>query len=112
VLQHLPDTLSLTLGSIFFGTGCILPTHKDAAGNLGRFKAWNDDLIAQIRRCGRAAGRRLEYKVRTFAREPRDRDDRRIVVWVVVTASNPDDEGRIHQRGELLVQETLNKLLG
>jgi hypothetical protein len=35
-----------------------------------------------------------------------------VVVWVVVTASNPDDEGRIHQRGELLVQETLNKLLG
>jgi hypothetical protein len=57
-------------------------------------------------------GRRLGYKTRTFASDPRDRDDRRIVVWVVVTTSNPDDENRIHQRGELLVQETLNKLLG
>jgi DNA-binding IclR family transcriptional regulator len=74
-------------------------------------EAWNDDLAAQIRRCGRAAGSRLGYKIRTVASDPRDRDDRRIVVWVVVTASNPDDEDRIHQRGELLVQETLNKLL-
>jgi hypothetical protein len=73
-------------------------------------EAWNDDLVAQIRRCGRAAGRRLGYKIRTFASDPRD--DRRIVVWVVVTASNHDDEDRIHQCGELLVQETLNKLLG
>ena len=54
----------------------------------------------------------LGYKIRTVASDPRDRDDRRIVVWVVVTASNPDDEDRIHQCGELLVQETLNKLLG
>lgn len=28
---------SLTFGSIFFGMDCILPTHKDAAGNVGRF---------------------------------------------------------------------------
>jgi len=28
---------SLTLGSIFLGMNCILPTHKDAASNLGRF---------------------------------------------------------------------------
>jgi hypothetical protein len=75
-------------------------------------EAWTDDLVAQMRRYGRAAGRRLGYKIRTFASDPRDRDDRRIIVWVVVTASNPDDEDRIHQRGERLVQETLNKLLG
>jgi DNA-binding IclR family transcriptional regulator len=74
-------------------------------------EASNEDLVAQIRRCGRAAGRRLEYKVRTFASDPRDRDDRRIVVWVVVTASNPDDEHRIHQRAELLIHNTLNQLL-
>ena len=67
-------------------------------------EAWNDDLVAQIRRCGRAAGRRLGYKVRSSTSVPRDRDDRRVVVWLVVTASNPDDEDRIHQRGELLVQ--------
>jgi hypothetical protein len=75
-------------------------------------EAWNDELVAQIRRCGRAAGRRLGYKIRTLASDPRDRDDRRIVVWVVVTASNTDDEVRIHQRGELLIEETLNQLLG
>lgn len=28
---------SLTFGSIFFGMVGILPTHKDAASNLGRF---------------------------------------------------------------------------
>ncbi len=74
-------------------------------------EAWNEDLVAQIRRCGRAAGRRLGYKVRTFASDPYDRDDRRIVVWVVVTDSTPDDEDRIRERGELLIQETLHQLL-
>ena len=67
-------------------------------------EAWNHDLVAQIRRCGRAAGRRLGYKTRTFASDPHDRDDRRIVVWAVVTGSNPHDEDRIHERGELLIQ--------
>ncbi len=74
-------------------------------------EAWNEDLVAQIRRCGRAAGRRLGYKVRTFASDPHDRDDRRIVVWVVVTDSTPDDEDRIREGGELLIQETLHQLL-
>jgi hypothetical protein len=77
-------------------------------------EAWNEDLVAQIRCCRRAAGRRLGDKVRTFASDPHDRDDRddrRIVVWVVVADSTPDDEGRIRQRGELPIQETLHPLL-
>jgi hypothetical protein len=73
-------------------------------------EAWNQDLVAQIRRCGRAAGKRLGVNIRTFATDPQDRDDARIVVWVVVTASNPDDEQRIRERGELLIRETLNQL--
>ena len=56
---------------------------------------WNHELLAQIRRCGRAAGKRLGYKIRTFASDPDRRDDRRIAVWVIVTDSNPDDEDRI-----------------
>ena len=74
-------------------------------------EAWNHDLVAQIRRWGRAAGRRLGYKVRTLASDPHDRDDRRIAVSVVATTSNPNDEDRIHERGELLIQETLHELL-
>jgi hypothetical protein len=75
-------------------------------------EAWNQDLVAQIRRCGRAAGRRLGVKIRTFASDPQDRDDGRIAVWVVVTASHPDDEQRIRERGELLMREVLNQILG
>ncbi len=74
-------------------------------------EGWDHDLVGQIRRCGRAAGRRLGCKVRTLASDPHDRDDRRIVVWVVVTDSTPDDEDRIRERGELLIQETLHQLL-
>ncbi|MBA2560257.1 MAG: hypothetical protein H0V07_10315 [Propionibacteriales bacterium] len=34
-------------------------------------EAWNHDLIAaQIRRCGRQAGERLGYKIRTVASGP------------------------------------------
>jgi hypothetical protein len=75
-------------------------------------EAWNEDLVAQIRRCGRAAGRRLGCRVRTLASDPRDRDDRRIVVCVIVNDSNPGEEDRIRERSELLINHTLNQLLG
>ena len=75
-------------------------------------EAWNHDLVAQIRRCGRAAGRRLGYKIRTFASDPDRRDDGRLVVWVIVINSNPDDEHRIRERSELLISQTFNLLLG
>jgi site-specific recombinase len=44
-------------------------------------EAWNHDLVAQIRRCGRQAGKRLDYKIRTFATDPDRRGDRRTAVW-------------------------------
>ncbi|MBA2560253.1 MAG: hypothetical protein H0V07_10295 [Propionibacteriales bacterium] len=75
-------------------------------------EAWNDELLAQIRRCGSAAGKRLGYKMRTFASDPDRRNDRRITVWVIVTDSNPDEEDRIRERSELLINYTLNQLLG
>lgn len=75
-------------------------------------EAWNHELVAQIRRCGRAAGKRLGYKIRTFTSDPDRRDDQRIAVWVIVTDSNPDDEDRIRERSELLINHTLNQLLG
>ena len=75
-------------------------------------EAWNHDLVTQIRRCGRAAGNRLGYTIRTLTSDPERRDDRRVAVWVVVISSNPDDEGLIRERGELLISETLNQLLG
>lgn len=75
-------------------------------------EAWNHDLVAQIRRCGRAAGKRLGYKIRTLASDPQQRADRRIKVWVIVTDSNPDEEDRIRERSELLINYTFNWLLG
>ena len=73
---------------------------------------WNHEFVAQIRRCGRQAGKRPGYKIRTLTSDPQRRDDRRVVVWVVVIGSNPDDEDRIRDRSELLISETLNQLLG
>src|SRR5680860_480917 len=75
-------------------------------------ESWNHELVAQVRRCGREAGKRLGYKIRTLTSDPQQRDDRRIAVWVVVIGSNPDDEDRIRERSELLISETLNQLLG
>lgn len=74
-------------------------------------EAWNRDRVAQIRRCGRQAGKRLGYKIRTLNSDPDRRDDGRLVVWVVVIESAPDDEDRIRERGELLISQTLNQLL-
>jgi len=75
-------------------------------------EGWNDSLAAQIRRCGRAPGRQLGYRVRTFATDPGEREDGRRVVCVVVTASTPADEARLRERSNLLVRETLRRLLG
>ena len=75
-------------------------------------EAWNHDLVAQIRRCGRQTGKRLGYKIRTFASDPDRREDRRVVVWVLVTDPNPDDEDRIRERSDLLISHTFNQLLG
>ena len=73
---------------------------------------WNHDLVAQIRHCGRQAGKRLGYKIRTLTSAPQWRDDRRVAAWVVVISSNPDDEDRIRERSDLLTNQTLNQLLG
>jgi site-specific recombinase len=75
-------------------------------------EAWNHELVTQIRRCGREAGKRLGYKIRTLTSDPEQRVDGRVAVWVVVIRSNPDDKDRIRERGELLISETLNQLLG
>lgn len=66
---------------------------------------WNQDLVTQIRRCGRTAARRLGYGVRTFQSHPDERDDGRVVVVVAVTRSIPDEEKRIRERGDLLMRE-------
>ena len=55
-------------------------------------EAWNHELIAQIRRCGREAGKRLGYKIRTLTSDPQRRDDGRVAVWVVVIESTPNEE--------------------
>jgi hypothetical protein len=41
--------------------------------------AWDQDLIAQVRRCGRTAARRLGYGVRTFQSDPDNQEDGRVV---------------------------------
>jgi hypothetical protein len=70
-------------------------------------EGWNEEPVAQIRRCGRAAGRLLKYRVRTFASDPAERGDGRSVVWVVITAFIPAEETRIRERADLLIRETL-----
>lgn len=83
----------------------ILPVLEIDHQYVHHVEAWNQDLIAQIRRCGRAAARRLGYSVRTFQSDPDKRDDGRVVVIVVVTRSTPDEEERIRERGDLLMRE-------
>ena len=65
-------------------------------------EAWNHELVAQIRRCGREAGKRLGYKIRTLTSDPQRRGDGRVAVWVIVIGSNSDEEARIRERSELL----------
>ena len=72
-------------------------------------ESYNDDLAAQIRRCGRVAARRLGYKVRTFLSEPHNEGRR--TVSVVVTESTEQDEKRVRERSQLLMDETLTRLL-
>ncbi len=74
-------------------------------------EGYNEELAAQIRRCGRTAGRRLGYKVRTSVSDPEERQDGRRAVCVVVTESTDEDETRVSDRFELLITETLTRLL-
>ena len=54
----------------------------------------------------------LVVLVGALTSDPEQRDDGRLMVWVVVIDSTPDDEDRIRERSELLISETLNQLLG
>ena len=102
--MHDPDDEALTQQ--------ILPVLELDHQYTRQVEAWNHDLVAQIRRCGRAAGKRLGYKIRIFASDPQRREDRRLVVWVLVTDSNPDDEDRVRERSDLLISHTVNQILG
>ena len=92
--------------------GAILPVLEVDHQYTRLVEAWNHQLVAQIRRCCRAAGKRLGDLIRTLASDPDRREDRRIAVWVLVTDSNPDDEDRIRERSELLISQTLKQLPG
>jgi len=83
----------------------ILPVLEIDHQYARHVEAWNQDLIAQIRRCGRTAARRLGYGVRTFQTDPDQREDGRVVVVVVVTRSTAADEERIRERSDLLMRE-------
>jgi len=90
----------------------ILPVLEIDHQYVRHVEAWNQDLIAQIRRCGRAAARHLGYGVRTFQSDPSKRKDGRVVVIIAVTRSTPGEEERIRERSDLLMRDTLNRLLG
>lgn len=90
----------------------ILPVLELDHQHTRLVEVWNHQLVAQIRRCGRQAGKRLGYRIRTFASDPDRRDDQRIAVIVIVIDSNPGDEERIRARSELLMNQTFNQLLG
>lgn len=86
----------------------ILPVLEIDHQYARHVEAWDLDLIAQVRRCGRAAARRLGYGVRTFQSDPDTREDGRVVVIVVVTRSTADEEERIRERGDLLMRDAWN----
>lgn len=86
----------------------VLPVLEIDHQYVRHVESWNQELIAQIRRCGRAAARRLGYGVRTFQSDPDKREDRRVVVIVAVTRSTPDEEERIRERSDLLMREAWN----
>ena len=52
---------------------------------------WDAATITQVRRCERTAGRRLGWKVRTFQSDPDLREDRKVVVVVLVVESTDED---------------------
>ncbi len=89
----------------------ILPVLEIDHQYVRTVEGYNEELAAQIRRCGRTAGRRLGYKVRTFVSDPEERQDGRRAVCVVVTESTDEDETRVSDRSELLITETLTRLL-
>ena len=90
----------------------ILPALDIDHQYVRHIEAWDQDLIAQVRRCGRAAARRLGYGVLTFQSDPDKREDGRVVVIAVVTRSTPEEEERIREWGDLLMCEALDRLLG
>jgi hypothetical protein len=68
------------------------------------FEEWDTEGIAQFRRCGRRAIRKLGYKAHTFQTDPAKRDDRRVIVYVMVTNRTEDDEARLAERSWFLIQ--------
>lgn len=61
--------------------------------------------IAEIRAAGRAAGRRLGYKVMTMQTDPEDRDDGLVVVLAVVREPpSVEDKQRMDARARLLLE--------
>lgn len=71
--------------------------------------AWETERIDAVRKAGRAAARRLGWKVRTLAV---DLDDGSTNVHVVVTESTPEDEARAADRRLLLMREAIERLPG
>jgi hypothetical protein len=63
----------------------ILPVLEIDHQYARQVEAWDQDLISQVRRCGRATARRWGYGVRTFQCDPDNRGDGRVVVIVEVT---------------------------
>lgn len=88
----------------------ILPVLEVDHQYVRTVEGWNTELIAQTRRCGRAAARRLAYKVRTIATDPADRADGRVVVCVAITHSAPAEEERLKERSELLMRQTFDQI--
>jgi|SRR5580704_11688736 hypothetical protein len=73
-------------------------------------EAWDTERIAEVRSAGRKAGRRMNYRIRTFVTEPSD--EGRVVV-VVYLNEWPDKETkeRLMERGRLLMDEAWKKII-
>lgn len=83
----------------------ILPILDIDLQAVAVFEAWDVEAIAQYRRVGRRAVRRLGHRAVTLQSDPAKRDDGRVVVIVLaeVPSEHPDSQ-RLHDRGEALIQ--------
>ncbi|KAA1426453.1 hypothetical protein [Nocardioides antri] len=69
--------------------------------------AWDQARVDQLRRIGRSVAREFGWRVRTGTI---DLDEERLKVWIVIVESTPEDQERIRERGEFLVEQIFKDL--
>jgi hypothetical protein len=84
----------------------MLPVLEIDLQAVETFEAWDVEGIAQYRRVGRRAVRRLGHRALTQQSDPAKREDGRVVVVVLADPdpAHPDSQ-RLYDRSETIVRE-------